>query len=210
MGLMDITLHLDNAIDYVVLFVMAILVIIGIYQFYFWCQRNHRREPRSLQCRVDDWFTLRPMWIWIYSGIYYPIIIVMIFSFKDMRHFNYTCISFVMLLLVQMAFFVWFPVQTPDEWREQVVGDSLSHRFIRFVQSFDKSSNCFPSMHVSVSTLTAMHLQLNFPFLGSWVWTFPVLIALSALYTKQHYVHDLLPGALVGYGVFHAFLAIYQ
>lgn len=204
-----VKIYFTQPLDYLVLTIMAVLVIIGIYQFYFWCQRNPQRPSSSLKTFVDDWFNLKPWWIYIYSGIYYPIIVFMIFSFKDFRHFNYTCISFVILLLAQMVFFLYYPVVTPPEWREQVKGNSLAERFLRYVQSLDKSSNCFPSMHVSVSTLTALHLQTNMDGVGNWIFLFPVLIGVSALYTKQHYFLDLIPGAVLGWGVFEIYLKLY-
>jgi hypothetical protein len=56
-------------------------------------------------------------------------------------------------------------------------------------------------MHVSVSTLTAFHLQQNLSIeAGAYShleFLFPLLIAISALFTKQHYVVDLAPGALM-------------
>jgi membrane-associated phospholipid phosphatase len=64
-------------------------------------------------------------------------------------------------------------------------------------------------MHVSVATLTSCHLLANIPMLGNWVWLFPILIAISAVKTKQHYVYDLLPGALLGLIVYWIFGLIY-
>lgn len=201
---------IENKMDYLVMFIMAIIVIIGIYQFYFWCQRNNFRKPVELNCFIDNWFTLKPWWIWIYSGIYYPIIVFMVFSFKDIRHFNYTVLSFFILMLIQMVFFIFFPVQTPPSWRLQVTGKSKSSQFLRYVQSLDKANNCFPSMHVSVSSLTAFHLNQNYSFLDNYIFCFPILIGISALYTKQHFFLDLIPGFLVGYISFEAFLFIYH
>jgi membrane-associated phospholipid phosphatase len=58
-------------------------------------------------------------------------------------------------------------------------------------------------MHVSVATLTALHLYNNLkPFVGQCavlVFLFPVLIATSSLCTKQHYLADVLSGAIFGY-----------
>lgn len=199
----------QNKMDYLVMAVMSVIVIIGIYQFYFWCQRNNVRKPTQLSCFVDNWFSLKPWWIWIYSGIYYPIMVFMVFSFQDIRHFNYVVFSFFLLLLCQMFFFVFFPVATPASWRKLVSGNSVSEKFMRYVQSLDKSNNCFPSMHVSVSTLTAMHLQMNNPSFGNWIFIFPLLICISALYTKQHFFLDLLPGAILGWCMFKIFVSIY-
>jgi membrane-associated phospholipid phosphatase len=108
-----------------------------------------------------------------------------------------------------MLFFLFLPVQTPPSWREHTTGNTLTHRFIRYIHTFDKANNCFPSMHVSVSTLTSLHLLTNYPPLGLWVCAFPALIALSALYTKQHFFLDLIPGAIVGWIAFEAYLFIY-
>ena len=67
------------------------------------------------------------------------------------------------------------------------------------MQHFDASSNCFPSLHVSVATLAAC---LAFGEVGWAVVLFPVLIAVSCVFTKQHYLIDLPIGALLGLFVF--------
>ena len=54
-------------------------------------------------------------------------------------------------------------------------------------------------MHVSVAMLTALHA---YPSMGAAALAFPLLIALSCLFTKQHYFIDLPAGALLGWLVF--------
>jgi membrane-associated phospholipid phosphatase len=44
-----------------------------------------------------------------------------------------------------------------------------------------------------------MHL---YPQRGEWAFAFPVLIALSCLFTKQHYVIDVPAGAALGWAAF--------
>jgi membrane-associated phospholipid phosphatase len=187
---------------------MTIFLIVGVYQFYFWTQNHGVREPVSLETPWDRLIPLKPAWIWVYSGLYYPAIVLIVVTVSGMRHFNYTAVSFFFLLFMQMFFFLVFPVKTPDNWR-QIEGDSPAIWFIRLVQSYDKTSNCFPSMHVSVATLTAMHMMNNAPSWGYWPILFPLLIAISALYTKQHFIADLLPGALLGWGAFQIYLWMY-
>lgn len=188
------------------LLLMTIILIVGVYQFYFWTQNHMIKKPRRFDMKIDGFFKFKPFWVWIYSGIYYPIIIFTVMTIDDMRHYNYTAMSFFFLLFIQMAFFRWFPVETPPEWREfgELSGPSVS--FMKFVQSYDDNTNCFPSMHVSVATLTAFHLTANMPELGAIPWAFPALIALSALWTKQHYFVDLLPGAGLGWAAWELFV----
>lgn len=182
---------------------MTIILIVGGYQFYFLVQRSHLGEPIEFTSRIDDKIPFRPGWVWVYSGLYYPVILLLVFTVKTFSQFSYTVFSFITLLIMQLSAFFFFPVKTPARWRDYDRGRSLSARFLGLVHSYDGLPNSIPSMHVSVSTLTAFHLNHNLsidngaysllPFL------FPLLIAISALFTKQHYIVDLAPGAVLGY-----------
>ena len=41
--------------DFVVHLILASILIVGGYQFYFWCQRNPLRPPRELRTRLDEY-----------------------------------------------------------------------------------------------------------------------------------------------------------
>jgi len=184
-----------TASDYLIQLTLSVFLIVGVYQFYFWCQRNALSEPRQLRLAVDDMIPYRPSWVWIYSFLYYPVILYTNLVIQSPREFTHLAMSFLLLLVLQMAVFISFPVVTPEEWRSECVPKTRSERFLRFVQRLDARSNSFPSMHTSVATLTALHLHSS---LGPVAWAFPLLIGLSCLFTKQHYVIDLPAGAGLG------------
>jgi membrane-associated phospholipid phosphatase len=188
--------------DYAINLTLSVFLIIGAYQLYFWCQRNPLAEPRQLWLPVDDWIPYRPRWVWIYSLLYYPAILYANLVIDSARDFTHLAISYLVLLGLQMVFFLLFPVATPEAWREQNSGRTRSERFLDLVQRFDARSNSFPSMHTSVATLTALHL---YPTLGVWALAFPLLIGLSCLFTKQHYVIDVPAGAVLGWAAFEIF-----
>ena len=184
-----------TASDYLIQLTLSVFLIVGVYQFYFWCQRNALTEPRQLRFPVDDMIPYRPSWVWIYSFLYYPVILYTNLVIQSPREFTHLAMSFLLLLVLQMAVFISFPVVTPEEWRPGCAPTTHSERFLRFVQRLDARSNSFPSMHTSVATLTALHLHSS---LGPVAWLFPLLIGLSCLFTKQHYVIDLPAGAGLG------------
>lgn len=192
-----------NALDYAIGLACAIVMIIGGYQFYFFVQRHHLGEARQLNTRLDDRVPFWPSWVWIYSGLYYPIILVLVFAQTSFRMFNYTAFSFLILLIMQCAVFFAFPVRIPDHWREYDRNGSISLRMLALVHRYDSSANSLPSMHVSVATLTAIHLyEALTPVMSSYAalsFTFPLLIGFSALFTKQHYLIDIPPGAFLGW-----------
>jgi membrane-associated phospholipid phosphatase len=188
--------------DYVLELILSVFLIVGAYQFYFWCQRNPLGTPRELRSPVDDWIPYRPGWVWVYSFLYYPAILAVNWIVDSPRHFSHLVVSYLALLGLQMAFFVLFPVVTPETWRTANTRRCWSERFLAWVQKFDARSNSFPSMHTSVAVLTALHLH---PSVGNWAFAFPVLIGLSCLFTKQHYLVDVPAGAALGWAVFRVF-----
>lgn len=188
--------------DFAVHLVLGTILIIGGYQFYFWCQRNPLRPARELRLPLDDRIPFQPAWVWIYGFFYWPGVLYTNWVLQSSREFVYLAISFLGLLAMQMACFIVFPVATPESWRAINGRRTWSERFLAFVQRLDARSNSFPSMHTSVATLTAFYLQ---PHLGAWAFVFPVLIGLSCLFTKQHYVVDLPAGAALGWLAYRFF-----
>ena len=181
---------------------LSAVLIVGVYQFYFFCQRNAVFEPRELNSRVDEWIPYAPSWVWIYSFLYYPAILYINVVLPSAEEFTRVAASYLLLLLLQAACFVLIPVRTPARWRAVNRGRTTAERFLSFVQRFDAPTNSFPSMHTSVAMLTALHLEDS---LGPAVFAFPVLIGLSCVFTKQHYLIDIPAGAGLGWIVFQIY-----
>jgi membrane-associated phospholipid phosphatase len=192
--------------DRIIQLIISVFLIVGVYQFYFWCQRNPVTAPRTFSSSLDERIPYWPGWVWVYSFLYYPVIVAINWVVTSPRHYLYVAISYMLLLAFQMLFFTLFPVEVPVQWRAYNTRRDQSERFLAFVQSFDARSNSFPSMHMSVAMLTALHL---YPGFGSYAFAFPVLIGLSCLFTKQHYLIDLPAGALLGWWVFGLFKHFY-
>src|SRR5437773_8736901 len=142
-----------SAGDRMIQLLVSVFLIVGVYQFYFWCQRNHRTEPREFRLPLDDLIPFRPRWVWIYSFLYYPVIVAVNWSVGSPRQYLYVALSYLILLGFQMACFTLLPVATPAAWRAGNLRRGRSERFLALVQSFDARSNSFPSMHTSVATL---------------------------------------------------------
>lgn len=195
-------------VDRILELALAVVLIIGGYQFYFWAQRQTFYEARYLTTRFDAMVRYDPRWVWVYSGLYYPMILAAALSMQSWREFAYGVGAFLALLAVQMFFFLRFPVAIPAEWRQtdevKAWAGTRSQRFMDVVWSYDKLRNSMPSMHVSVATMVDLTIWSNWPTAGHVGALFPILIAISAIKTKQHYVVDVVPGAVVGATVFFA------
>jgi membrane-associated phospholipid phosphatase len=184
--------------DALVAFVLAAVLIVGGYQVYFIPQRRPARRARTLPTSLDDRIPFWPKWVWVYSVLYYPFITSTILTLTNFRQFAYTAADFIVLLVAQVLIAYCMPVRTPDPWRQRS-RSSPSEKLLGYVQSIDRGGNCFPSMHMAVATLSALHIANNLsPHLGQLsdtVFVAPLLIGASALFTKQHYFVDL-PGGV--------------
>jgi membrane-associated phospholipid phosphatase len=145
------------------------------------------------------------VWVWVYSFLYYPAILYVNLVMKSAEQFTRVACSYLLLLALQAVFFLGFPVRTPPAWRSANAGGTRSERFLALVQRFDAPTNSFPSMHTSIAMLTALHLA---PKLGPGAFLFPVLIGLSCVLTKQHYLVDVPPGAALGWMAYQAYVRV--
>ncbi len=200
--------------DAVVAFCLAALLIVGGYQIYFLPQKHPLRVPTSLLLSIDRRIPFRPGWVWVYSFLYYSFIVSTILTIRDFRQFAYTCLNFMILLIAQVTVAFIFPVRTPPDWRSYDPTSSRSARFLSFVHSIDRGGNCFPSMHIAVATLSALHAASNlFPTIGIAAYSvmaLPILIAFSTVFTKQHYLLDLPAGAALAYAIFSLHRLMYM
>ena len=88
---------------------------------------------------------------------------------------------------------------------EAVIGAGFGAWSLRLLYGADPPFNCFPSIHVAHSFVSAfalgrVHLSTGIAALGA-----ASLVALSTLFTKQHYVLDVGAGIVlagVAYGIF--------
>ena len=174
-----------KSFDYVIGVILTIVMIVGGYQFYFIPQKNRIKEPFSLETKVDRLIPFNPKWVWVYSGLYYPVIVILIFTVDSLSYFVYMAFSFICLLFMHIFISFLLPVKTPPDWRIYDSNESISTKFLSIVHHYDEGSNCFPSMHVAVAVLTSMHLANNleseFSYLSH---SFSLLIAISTLFNE--------------------------
>jgi membrane-associated phospholipid phosphatase len=135
--------------------------------------------------------------VWVYTALYYPTVVVAaVLTSHSFREFAYTATVYLVLLAaLTVAFFV-MPVRTHDHWRAFDPQTSIHHRHLSWVQRIDGANNCFPSGHSAISVLTGGLLATQLG-IGAGA-AFAILVCLSCLFCKQHYVVDVLAGALLG------------
>lgn len=91
----------------------------------------------------------------------------------------------------------------------KVTGASFTDLVMRGLYDSGVPYNCFPSLHVAQCYLAASccHKVHRRTGMAAFVWA--TLVALSTLYTKQHYVADVVAGTALAFAISHLFLRGY-
>jgi membrane-associated phospholipid phosphatase len=113
-----------------------------------------------------------------------------------------TICAFLMAWLVGYAFFLGYPTVCPVP--KEVAGDGFLVWTLKTIYASDVANNCFPSLHVAQCFLAAFACSRVHRGVGLAAAAWATLVALSTLFTKQHYVLDVVAGVLlacVGYAL---------
>jgi len=135
--------------------------------------------------------------------VYLTLVILLVFN---ARIFESGALSIISAFIVSYIFYYF--LQSYVE-RPPVSGNDIFSNLIRAVYEGDNPYNCFPSLHTSISTIMALHwMRLNSkPGIIACAWS--MLIILSTLFIRQHYIADVAAGIILGAGFSALFLRLF-
>jgi membrane-associated phospholipid phosphatase len=155
---------------------------------------------------LDRIVPLEPAWMLVYASMYVfaflPLLVV-----RDGELFHRAARAYVTVLVVAYAGFIMYPTVGPKP--DAVIGTGFAAWSLQLQYSLDWPYNCFPSLHVAhsfVSALTSYRVHRGVGW-AALLWAF--LIGISTLFTKQHYAVDVVGGALAAYVAYVLFLRGY-
>jgi membrane-associated phospholipid phosphatase len=134
---------------------------------------------------------------WVFSFL--PVLIV-----RGVALRRRTVLAYVSIVVISYVGFLVYPTRAPRP--ADVIGDDFFAWSLRQLYDFDPPFNCFPSLHVAYSFLAALSAWTVHRGLGLTALVWAALIAISTLYTKQHYVLDVFAGAMLALAAHAVFL----
>ncbi len=166
------------------------LPFILVYQL---TNRIHFIEPKNLSMTgLDQTIPFLPWTIPVYISYLVYTFIVISRSHDDEEVKDIFILTHIQLGLSALVF-IFYPVSFPRE--AYYYSNSVTSGFNSFWIWFDAPNNCLPSLHTILS-LTAIKYSWNKP--KAWLYcSWGILIILSTLTCKQHYVVDIIAGFIV-------------
>ena len=152
---------------------------------------------------LDGLIPLLPWWALVYGPIYLFLLVLPVFVIQQEELIHRTVRAYLAIWITAFLCFLLYP--TVATRPNVVTGDGFAAWGLRFLYDADPPHNCFPSLHVAHSFVSAFACYRVNRRLGLVTGACASLVALSTLFTKQHYVADLVAGfllALVAWAIF--------
>lgn len=182
---------------------MPMVLLVALVPFYLAIAARARgAEAHAPMLALDRLFPLIPAWALVYGALYSFLIVLPVFVIQLDDMVRRTVWAYLAVWTTSYTFFLLYPTIAPRP--AQVLGDGFAVWGLRFLYDADPPYNCFPSLHVAHSFVSALACHRVHRTLGFVALAFAALVAISTLFTKQHYVADVIAGvflALVAHGI---------
>ncbi|MEW6443969.1 MAG: phosphatase PAP2 family protein [bacterium] len=143
----------------------------------------HTLSPFQWEHRIP----FRPEFVWIYLSIY-PTFLLPFLFIRDKDFFRIFSLAYITVMSVCYVTYLAYPVTIE---RPAFAVDSFSTWTLRIVYQADRPWNCFPSMHVAMSLLSALTILEVHRVRGILTLMLTCTIAASTVLIKQHYILDI-------------------
>lgn len=168
------------------------LVMFGIWSgLYFWIAESRIDSVKhTMVVEFDQKIPFVPEWVWIYLTVY-MIYLIPLFGLTERRLLKLVMSSYITVMLICYIFFYLYPVEYP---RPDLVVKDFSTWALNLVYKNDRPWNCFPSSHCAMAMMAALVLlEIEWVF-GLWGMIVAISIGVSTLFTKQHFILDVIGG----------------
>ena len=153
---------------------------------------------------LDRLITVQPAWMLVYASLYVFVILLPLLVVREPDLIRRAMQAYLTVMIVAYIGFLVYPTGAPRPGG--VPGDGFAAWALRLAYAIDVPYNCFPSLHVAYAFVSALTCYRVHRGVGAAATVWAALIGVSTLYTKQHYVADVIAGALIALVAYAIFL----
>lgn len=145
---------------------------------------------------LDALINLHPVWVFPYLSALPIWLAALIWGTirMDGRTYRIMAVAALITVTVGVTTYAVFPTYVI---RPEITSQTFGSNLLRWVYAHDQPYNALPSSHVYLTLLCGL-LWMRWKPRGRFIWLVGLLvICLSTLFTKQHYLLDVVCGALL-------------
>jgi membrane-associated phospholipid phosphatase len=158
-------------------------------------ERTHTVRAARPEIGLDRLIPVVPAWALVYGALYLFLILLPVFVIQDRDLIDRTVRAYLTVWILSFLVFMLYPTAAPRP--DEVAGTGFAAWGLRFLYDADPPYNCFPSLHVAHSFVSALACSRVHRQLGAFALLCAALVATSTLFIKQHWVVDVVAGSLI-------------
>lgn len=186
-------------------FASALVSLLPVY--FAIAEINRGRTLHMPAIAVDRAVSLQPSWMIVYGSLYVFVLLPLLVV-RDQQLFRRVLQTWVTVFIVAYVGFLVYPTVAPRP--AKVLAEGFAAWCLQLNYALDSRYNCFPSLHVAHSFVSALASYRVHKGVGIAAVVWASLIGVSTLYTKQHYTVDVIGGTLMAYIAYVVFLRSYS
>lgn len=182
--------------------IMALITLIAFHL------NNYRPGTGSMKIALDDYIPFNKYFIfpYVYWFLYVAVGLIILAVINKKNYFRMFT-SIVAGMLICYVIYYFYPSTVP---RPIITSNDLVSNIVKFIYSADKPYNCFPSIHVLNSFFISIFLIKSIKNKNIHVVCYVsfILITLSTLFVKQHYILDAVSAIILGGIIYFVVMAV--
>jgi membrane-associated phospholipid phosphatase len=185
--------------------VPAILLALIVPGYHIIVMINRGRTMFMPELALDRAIPLEPVWMIAYGSVWI-FAFLPVFVVRQPSLTRRAMLAALTVIVIAYVGFLIYPTVLP---RAEKVGESFFEKSLEVNYSLDPPYNCFPSLHVAWAFVAALTCYRVHRGVGLVALVWAAIIGVSTLYTKQHYVVDVVGGIVIAYVAYVLFLRGY-
>jgi membrane-associated phospholipid phosphatase len=175
---------------------LPMVVLMALIPFYLFIPGTlPERQQFVPELALDRWLPVLPAWAIVYGAAYVFLIVLPVLVVRQRAHIRRMYLAYVSVWITAYAGFLLLPTVAPRP--ATVAGEGFAVWGLRFLYAADPPNNCFPSLHVAHSFVSALSCHRVHRGLGVGAALCALLVAVSTVLAKQHYILDIAAGVLL-------------
>jgi membrane-associated phospholipid phosphatase len=192
-----------------IIFRILFLVTLPLINIIHTALNNYRGNVHILRTHIDMIIPFEKIFIIPYLlWFFYFVSVLVYFAIVDKKSYFRMLFSIIIGNLLCFIVYYFYPTTVP---RPDIIENDILSNLVRVTYKSDNPFNCFPSVHVLNALLASMYLfEYNKKAIVRYFSVFAfVLITLSTLFVKQHYILDAVASSIIGVSMYVLFTSDY-
>jgi membrane-associated phospholipid phosphatase len=173
---------------------LLLIVLIIVLLFYFVIDRPIGKT-HIVRTSLDSRIPLIPAFSIPYLLFLPALLGTTLYAYISNTKFRFLAGSIIIVYLLSYIVFITYQTHVP---RPKITSHNFFTKFLEWIYEHDKPYNCFPSTHSSGATVLAVYYLIINSSLGWLAVPLSLVIILSTLFVKQHYIPDAVSGVVLG------------